>query len=86
MIEPKIEELLENSDNEYTLVVTAARRARQIIEYYAKLGAALSGEEKPLPPLLDTVHGMKPLTVSLQELHEEKIGFERPAGTEESVK
>lgn len=86
MIEPKIEDLLDKSDNEYTLVVFAARRTRQIIDYYAKLGAGLAGEEKPLPPLLDSVHGLKPLTVALREIEEEKIGYERPAGTEESVK
>lgn len=86
MIDPRIEDLLDESDNEYTLVVVAARRARQIVDYYAKLGVGLSGEEKPLPPLLDTVHGLKPLTVSLREIAEGKIGYERVAGTEESVK
>jgi DNA-directed RNA polymerase subunit omega len=88
MIEPKIETLLDKVDNHYTLVVLSARRARQIIDYYTKLGAG--SEEKPLPPLLDSLHGvsgvLKPLTISLNEIHQEKIGYERPAGTEESVK
>lgn len=84
MIEPKVEELLDKTDNHYTLVVLAARRARQIVDYYTKLGMGL--EERPVMPLLDTVHGMKPLTVSLREIAEEKIGWERIAGTEESVK
>ncbi len=84
MIEPAVERLLEKTDNHYTLVVVAARRARQIIDYYTKLGAGL--EEKPLPPLLGTVHGMKPLAISLREIEEEKIGYERPAEVEESVK
>lgn len=84
MIEPAAERLLDKVDNQYSLVVVAARRARQIIDYYTKLGAGL--EEKPLPPLLATVHGMKPLTISLREIEEEKIGYERPPEVEESVK
>lgn len=84
MIEPKVESLLDKTDNHYTLVVLSSRRARQIVDYYTKLGMGL--EEKPLPPLLDTVHGLKPLTVALREVAEEKIGWERTAATEESVK
>lgn len=85
MIEPKAEELLKKVDNQFSLVVLAARRARQIVDYYTKLGAGL--EEKPLPPLLQqTVHGLKPLTISLKEIEEDKISYERPAESEESVK
>jgi DNA-directed RNA polymerase subunit omega len=84
LIEPKAEELLAKVDNQYTLVVVAARRARQILDYYSKLGAGL--EEKPPPPLLDSIHGMKPLAISLREIEEDKISFERPAEAEESVK
>lgn len=84
MIEPKTEDLLEKVDNQYTLVVVGARRARQIVDYYTKLGAGL--EEKPLPPLLPTVHGLKPLTISLHEIEQDKIGWERPTQVEESVK
>ena len=84
MIEPATERLLDKVDNQYSLVVLAARRARQIVDYYTKLGAGL--EEKPLPPLLGTVHGMKPLAIALREIEEEKIGFERPPEVEDSVK
>jgi DNA-directed RNA polymerase subunit omega len=84
MIEPKAEELLKKVDNQFSLVVLAARRARQIIDYYTKLGAGL--EEKPLPPLLQTVHGLKPLTIALREIEEDKISYERPAESEEAVK
>jgi DNA-directed RNA polymerase subunit omega len=84
MIEPAAERLLKKVDNQYTLVVLAARRARQIVDYYTKLGAGL--EEKPLPPLLGTVHGMKPLAIALQEIEEDKISYERPPEVEESVK
>lgn len=86
MIEPRIEDLLDRVDNQYTLVVVAAKRARQVVDYYTKLGLGVGSEERPLPPLLASVHGMKPLSVSMYEIDEEKIGFDRPAGTEESVK
>jgi DNA-directed RNA polymerase subunit omega len=84
MIEPAAERLLDKVDNQYSLVVVAARRARQIVDYYTKLGAGL--EEKPLPPLLTSVHGMKPLAIALREIEQEKIGYERPPEVEESVK
>lgn len=85
MIEPAAEILLEKVDNQYSLVVVAARRARQIVDYHAKLGAGL--EEKPLPPLLEgTIHGLKPLTIALKEIEQDKIGWERPPDVEESVK
>ena len=84
LIEPKNEDLLQKVDNQYTLVVVAARRARQIVDYYTKLGAGL--EEKPPPPLLESIHGMKPLAIALREIEQDKISFERPAETEESVK
>ncbi|HVE92129.1 MAG TPA: DNA-directed RNA polymerase subunit omega [Actinomycetota bacterium] len=87
MIEPKIEALLETVDNQYTLVVLSARRARQIVDFYAKLGMALPSEEKPMQPLLETsVHGVKPLTVSLREVEQQRVGWERPTEAEESFK
>jgi DNA-directed RNA polymerase subunit omega len=84
LIEPAAERLLSKVDNQYSLVVVAARRARQIVDYYTKLGAGM--DEKPLPPLLTTVHGMKPLTIALREIDEDKIGYERPTEVEDSVK
>lgn len=85
MIEPKIESLLERSDNQYTMVVLAARRARQIIDYQTTLGAGL--EEKPLPPLLETsVKGLKPIEIAFREIVEDRVTWERPPGSEESFK
>lgn len=84
MIEPKVEELLSSVDSPYTLVVLSARRARQVVDYYTKLGAGLT--EKPMPPLLDTVHGMKALTISLTEIQQGKVGYDRPPEAEDSVK
>ena len=84
MIEPAAERLLTKVDNQYSLVVLAARRARQIVDYYTKLGAGL--EDKPAPPLLESIHGLKPLTISLKEIEEDKIAMERPPEAEETVK
>jgi DNA-directed RNA polymerase subunit omega len=84
MIEPKAEELLKKVDNQYSLVVLAAKRARQIVDYYTKLGAGL--EEKPPPPLLESIHGLKPLTISLKEIEQDKIAMERPPESEEPTK
>jgi DNA-directed RNA polymerase subunit omega len=84
LIEPATERLLTKVDNQYSLVVVSARRARQIVDYYTKLGAGL--EEKPLPPLLSSVHGMKPLTIALREIDEDKIGYDRPVDVEKDVK
>jgi DNA-directed RNA polymerase omega subunit len=62
----------------------SAKRARQVVDYYTKLGAGL--EEKPVAPLLATAHGLKPLSIALREVEEGKIGYERPPGTEDAVK
>jgi DNA-directed RNA polymerase subunit omega len=71
MIEPKIDELLARVDSKYTLVILAARRARQINGYYSQLG------EGP---------NRKALSVALQELVEDKLNWERPAEVAESIK
>ena len=41
MIEPKIDDLLGRVDSKYTLVILAARRARQINGYYSQLGEGI---------------------------------------------
>ena len=50
MIEPKIDDLLSRVDSKYTLVILAARRARQINGYYSQLGEGI-GEF--VPPMVD---------------------------------
>jgi DNA-directed RNA polymerase omega subunit len=42
MIHPRIDELLENVDSRYALVIVAAKRARQINNYHHQLGEAPS--------------------------------------------
>ena len=38
MIEPKIDDLMKHVDSRYTLVILAAKRAREINSYYSQLG------------------------------------------------
>lgn len=74
LIEPKIDDLLGQVDSKYTLVIMAAKRARQINSYYTQLGEGL-GEF--VPPLVPSDPGRKPLSIALEEIAETKIAYER---------
>lgn len=78
MIEPKIDDLLAQVDSKYSLVILAAKRAREINSYYNQLG---EGRGEYVPPLIET-GGLKnkPLSIALQEISEGKINAERPEG------
>jgi DNA-directed RNA polymerase subunit omega len=78
MIEPKIDDLLRVVDSKYTLVILAAKRAREINSYYGQLG---EGRGEFVPPLIET-GGLrnKPLSIALQEISDGKVEFERPEG------
>jgi DNA-directed RNA polymerase subunit omega len=77
LIEPKIDELLGQVDSKYTLVILAAKRARQINSYYTQLGEGI-GEY--VPPLVEGVDpGRKPLSIALEEISKSKIAYERVA-------
>lgn len=82
MIEPKIEELLESVDSKYTLVILAAKRSRQINSYFSQLGEGIGDFTPPQIPL-DPERAPKALSISLQEIAEKKVTFER---TTDSVK
>ena len=73
MIEPKIDELQERVDSRYSLVILAAKRAREINSYYSQLG---EGRGEFVPPLVESL-GSKPLAIALQEVAEGKVDFER---------
>jgi DNA-directed RNA polymerase subunit omega len=76
MIEPKIDDLLSQVDSKYSLVILAAKRAREINSYYSQLG---EGRGEYVPPLIES-GGLrsKPLSIALQEISEGKITYERP--------
>jgi DNA-directed RNA polymerase subunit omega len=75
LIEPTIDTLLEKVDSKYTLVILAARRAREINSYYSQLG---EGRGEFIPPLVET-GGLrnKPLSIALEEVAEDKVTYDR---------
>jgi DNA-directed RNA polymerase subunit omega len=74
MIEPKIDALLDHVDSRYTLVILAARRAREINSYYSQLG---EGRGEFVPPLVEGSIESKPLAIALEEIAEGKVVYER---------
>jgi DNA-directed RNA polymerase subunit omega len=76
VIEPKIETLLEDVDSKYTLVILAAKRSRQINSYFSQLGEGVAEFTPPQVPM-NPDQAPKALSISLQEIAEEKVGYER---------
>ena len=73
MIEPRVDDLLENVDSRYALVIVAAKRARQINNYHHQLGEGTFDEFAP--PLVQS-RSKNYLTMSLEEIAEGKIKYE----------
>ena len=63
---PPIDELLEVAESKYSLVIYAAKRARQINAYYAQLGEGLL---EYVGPLVYTAPQEKPLSIALREIN-----------------
>jgi DNA-directed RNA polymerase subunit omega len=76
VIEPKIETLLEDVDSKYTLVILAAKRSRQINSYFSQLGEGVAEFTPPQVPM-NPDQAPKALSIALQEIAEEKVGYER---------
>lgn len=73
---PKIDDLLKKVDSKYTLVVLAAKRARQINDY---LNAVNRPDQLPPTvkgPQVKTVSS-KPLTIAMEEIVDDKVTYER---------
>lgn len=84
MIYPRIEELSSKTDSRYTLVILAAKRARQINSYYYQLG---EGIRDFVPPQVSGVgENAKALSVALEEVAQGKFGWERPPEVESRIK
>jgi DNA-directed RNA polymerase subunit omega len=77
MIDPKIDDLLAQVESKYTLVILAAKRAREINSYYNQLG---EGRAEFIPPLVETGLKNKPLSIALEEIAEGKILAETAEG------
>ena len=69
LMEPRIESLLDRENSKFTLVTLAARRAREINDYYNQLGEGLG---KIVPPQVTSV-SRKPLTIAMEEIEAGKI-------------
>ena len=78
MIEPKIETLLESVDSKYTLVTLAAKRSRQINAYFSQLGEGIAEHTPPQVPLSPD-RAPKALSIALEEISKELVGYERTA-------
>ena len=73
MIHPRIDDLLDRTaDSRYTLVIVAAKRARQINNYHHQLGEGTFDE---LPPLVES-RSKNYLTMAFEEVSEGKIKYE----------
>ena len=64
-----MEQLLDRVGSKFTLVTLAAKRAREINDYYNQLGEGLG---KIVPPQVTSV-SRKPLSISLEEIEAGKI-------------
>ena len=64
---PPLDELLKRTDSKYSLVIEAARRARQINSYYSQLA---EGALEYVQPLVETYQNEKPLSIALREINE----------------
>jgi len=76
MIHPRIDELLENVDSRYALVIVAAKRARQINDYHHQLGEGIGFDQAP-PPLVES-RSKNYLTMALEEVSEGKLKYKYP--------
>ena len=68
---PPIDELLTRTSSKYGLSIYAAKRARQINDYYSDLHEGNLFDN--VGPLVDSSVEDKPLTIALHEIHEDKL-------------
>ena len=64
---PPIDDLLDQVSSKYALVIYAAKRARQINDYYSQLGEGLL---EYVGPLVDSQVHEKPMSIALREINE----------------
>ena len=65
MIHPRVDDLLQQVDSRYALVIVAAKRARQINNYHHQLGEG-TFDDNP-PPLVES-RSKNYLTMALEEI------------------
>jgi DNA-directed RNA polymerase subunit omega len=67
IIDPPIDQLLDKVDSKYQLVIVAAKRARQINDYYQERA---EGTVHTAGPLVESTIDEKPLTIAMREINE----------------
>lgn len=67
IIDPPIDQLLDKVDSKYQLVIVAAKRARQINDYYQERA---EGTVNTAGPLVESTIDEKPLTIAMREINE----------------
>ena len=72
MIHPRIDELMDQVDTRYALVIVAAKRARQINNYHHQLGEGTFDDFAP--PLVES-RSKNYLTMALEEIAEGKLKY-----------
>jgi DNA-directed RNA polymerase subunit omega len=74
LIRPKVDELLENMDSKYSLVIAASKRARQINDYFS----SIKKHELPRvrPPQIESI-SKSAITLALEEIAAGKLEVER---------
>jgi DNA-directed RNA polymerase subunit omega len=78
VINPPIDDLLSKVDSKYTLCIIAAKRARQINDYYRNLGENTMGIEDTLTPPLINTRSTNLLTIAFEEIVDNKIEYKTP--------
>ena len=73
MIHPRVDDLLQNVDSRYALVIVAAKRARQINNYHHQLGEG-TFDDNP-PPLVES-RSKNYLTMAMEEISEGMLAYE----------
>lgn len=70
VVEPNVLEMLPRTEDRYTMVIAASKRARQIVAE-VEMGVELTS-------------GKKPLQTAIEEINSGLLSFERPVEEEES--
>lgn len=74
---PPIDDLLSKVESKYSLVIYAAKRARQVNAYYSQLGEGLL---EYVGPLVETHLHEKPLSIALREIDGDLLTYEQVEG------
>lgn len=81
--QPPIDDLLDQVDSKYRLVLFAAARARQINNYYARAAGSIM---QNVGPLVQCRADEKPLSIALREIQEHQLEYVEIDPAEEARK